>query len=141
MNATYIDELTTELPKSIPSAAVREFEKKYLNNSSTTPSLRYTIPRTQEELNSARKAAVPKKTADDMQWCLKVWKGWSEHRNAVCPTEKIPITEKELPKADEDLLCFSLPRFMLKIRNQYGGECAPDTLHHLVCGVLRHVSY
>ena len=59
----------------------------------------------------------------------------------MCPTEKIPITEKELPKADEDLLCFSLPRFMLKIRNQYGGECAPDTLHHLVCGVLRHVSY
>ena len=58
MNATYIDELTTELPKTIPPAAVREFEKKYLNNSSTIPSSRYTTPQMQDELNRTRKAAI-----------------------------------------------------------------------------------
>ena len=33
---------------------------------------------------------------------------------------------------DEDMLCFALHRFMLEIiiRNQNGGEYAPDTLHH-----------
>ena len=61
MNAIYIDELNNRASKKQTSVAVQKFEKKYLNNSSTTPSSRYATPLTQDELNSARKAAIPKK--------------------------------------------------------------------------------
>ena len=70
MNATYIDELNNRASKkqtSVQLPGVREFEKKYLNNSSTTPSSRYATPLTQDKYNSARKAAVPKKTTDERQ--------------------------------------------------------------------------
>ena len=62
----------------------------------------------------------------------------STETQCVLP-KKFLQRKKEPASADEDMLCFALQRFMLEIRNQNGGEYAPDALHHLVCGVLRHV--
>ena len=59
MNATYIDELNNRASKK----QTFSYRSRIWNNSSTTPSSRYTTPLMQDELNSARKAAVPKKTA------------------------------------------------------------------------------
>ena len=131
---TYIDKIA-RLPDKGPSLTpVKEFKRGYLNNCDTTSSMRYTSPKSSEDLVKAREASVPKMNREDTQWCLNVWKNWSDHRNSIIPATKVLHVE-ELSTAELDTLALSLERLILEIRNKQGSEYAPGTLHHLVCGI------
>ena len=70
-----------------------------------------------------RKAAVPRKTVEDTEWCLQVWKDWSEERNKRC-VEQVPVYGQLCSVTGETLSLWL--------------ENAANTLHHLVCGIMRH---
>ena len=41
--------------------------------------------------------------------------------------------------SDPQQLSYWLERFVLKIRTKNGSEYNPNSLHHFVCGILRHI--
>ena len=114
---TYIDQIA-RLPDEGPSLTpVKEFERRYLNNCDTIPSMRYASPKSSEDLVKAREASVPKRTREDTQWCLNIWKDWSDHRNSISPATKV-LHAEELSTAELDTLALSLERFVLEIRKK-----------------------
>ena len=42
---------------------------------------RFAAPLSEEQIAEARKAAIPKKTQLDTQYCIKVWHEWRNYRN------------------------------------------------------------
>ena len=52
-----------------------------------------------------------------------------DHRSPEDPTELV---------SDPQQLSYWLERFVLEIRMKNGSEYNPNSLHHLVCGILRH---
>ena len=53
-------------------------------------------PKSREEVEAARKASMPKKTREDMQYCMRVWKDWRE-----CSQDTIDITAMTKVELDE----------------------------------------
>ena len=47
------------------------------------PTERYAAPVTDQQIVAMRDKAVPKKTALDTMYCIKVWKDWSNHRTCT----------------------------------------------------------
>ena len=84
----------------------------------------------------ARRVSVPEKTQQDTRWCVRQWDEWAEYRNSHATKEKIPTPITSLPLKD---LAHWLERFVLEVRKQDGSEYIPSTLHHIVCGLMRHV--
>ena len=80
----YIDEID-RFPDEGPNLApVKEFEGgTFIIIVKLSLSMRHASPKSSEELVKAREASVPKKTREDTQWCLNVWKDWSNHRNSI----------------------------------------------------------
>ena len=57
--------------------ASEQYEENSLkSNSAQMP--RFAVPKTEEEVQQARQARVPKKTQIDTRYCTKIWKNWSE---------------------------------------------------------------
>ena len=104
------------------------------NNTAQMP--RFAVPKTEEEVKQARKARVPKKTQIDTRYCTKIWKTWSEYRNSVVKNEQVP---EDISTLDGDKLQYWLSRFVLEVRKKSGLEYPPNTLHHICCGLLRHL--
>ncbi len=93
---------------------------------------RFATPVTDEEVTEARKMAVPKRTAQDTQYCIRQFESWRDHRNlhgSIVPS---------LHDLDPCTLSHWLTRFVLEIRKVNGSEYPPNSLHHLVCGIMRH---
>ena len=42
----------------------------------------FAAPKTLDNVQQAKAAAVPKETSRDTQWCVKLWKTWTKKRNA-----------------------------------------------------------
>ena len=77
--------------------------------------------------------AIPKKTAQDTQYCLRQWEAWRQNRNSIHP--EVPT----LLEMNEESLSHWLTRFVLEVRKMDGTEYPPNTLHHIVCGIMRHL--
>lgn len=72
---------------------------------------------------------MPKRTQDDMAYCMRVWKEWRECRvekNAECITSVSKTDLQEL-----------LSHFILEIRKKNGSEYPPNTIYHICCGIMR----
>jgi len=90
-------------------------------------------PMSDSEVQQAKKFAVPRRTQKDTLWCISLWKEWSEARNSRVE-EQIP---SDICKLSNHLLQHWLSRFVLEVRKKYGMEYPPDTLYHIVCGIMR----
>ena len=90
---------------------------------------RFAPPKSDKEVEAARKASMPKKTRNDMDYCMRIWMEWKECRNIK--TETTAMTKVELNEA----LC----RFVLEIRKKDGSEYPPNTVHHICCGIMRYL--
>lgn len=97
-------------------------------------SSRYAIPVTDEAVTRARIESVPRKTRDDSAYCVRLWQDWASNRLQVT-NEKVP----SLTELDKQGLQYWLSRFVMEIRNKKGKEYAPSSLHHIVCGIMRHL--
>lgn len=97
---------------------------------------RYAQAKTDDQVLLARKSSVPEKTQQDTKWCVRLWDEWAEHRNSQMPDKQIATPITAIPLGD---LSYWLERFVLEIRKRDGSEYVPATLHHIVCGIMRHL--
>jgi hypothetical protein len=98
--------------------------------------VRYAIPVTDEEVAKARIESVPKKTREDSEYCIRLWKDWAENRNNLTGAVVPPLMELA---SDSERLQYWLSRFVMEIRTKKGITYNPNSLHHLVCGIMRHI--
>ena len=133
-----LDKILSQLP------AVESFEQ-YFPHSATSEDAtkmvdRFREPVSKEEVKATQKAAVPKNTQKNTNWAVTVWKECSKSR-----WTRFPSAPAECP-AHLYVLAFSplqldywLTRFVLEARRKDGKPYPPNTLHQLVCGILRYV--
>lgn len=126
-----------EVPPSssiIPEHLSANSEAPTCSSSSLPPqdSSRFAEPKTNDEVAEARKDAVPKKTRQDTEYC-RVFEAWRAYRNSCGST--LPT----LLEMDKHTLSHWLIRFVLEARKANGSEYPPNTLHHIVCGIMRHM--
>ena len=95
----------------------------------TTSNPRFAPPKTDKEIEEARKASMAKKTREDMKYCVRVWEEWKKCRNISKKTKA--MTETELND--------NLSHFVLEIRKTDGNEYPPDTVYHICCGIMRYL--
>ena len=93
---------------------------------------RFGTPKTEGEILLARRESVPKRTRQDTAYCIRLWNEWSKYR---CETSEVHIPL--LMEMDAYSLQYWMTRFILEVRKQNGDEYPPNTLHHLVCGIMR----
>ena len=96
-------------------------------------SSRFATPITDEEVVELRKMAIPKRTMQDTQYCIRQWEAWRDHRNLS------GLVVPSLCDMDTQSLSHWLTRFVLEVRKVNGSEYPPNTLHHIVCGIMRHL--
>ena len=132
--ADYLDSVFLE--------ASEQFERP--GNLLTTPSVvnytanatRFAIPKSEEEVQQARKARIPKKTQTDTKYCVDIWKNWSIYRNSVVNTEQV---NEDITALDNNGIQYWMSQFVLEVWKKDGSEYPPNTLHHICCGILRHI--
>lgn len=96
---------------------------------------RYALPKTDEEIKRAREESVPKTTRTDTAYCIRLWNDWAENRNKHTNETVPPFDQLH----DKGILQCWLTRFILEVRSKKGTEYTPNTLHHIVCGIMRHL--
>ena len=90
-----------------------------------------------QELQEAKKCAVPKNTDKCTNWALNIWKEWSTHRqkqfssHSQWPTHLMITQPKELD--------YWLSKFVLEARKANGDCYTPDTLYSICSGLLRYI--
>ena len=97
---------------------------------------RFAAPKTEEEVVAARKDSVPRKTQLDTKYCIKVWHDWRKYRNSVDTTSQV---HEDFKRLDKKKLSFWLSCFILETRKQDGSEYPPNSLHHIVCGIMGYL--
>ena len=85
-----------------------------------------------EAVKEARKAAVPKTMQKDTLWCIRLWNEWTKERNSRIE-EQIPL---DITTLSPTVLQRSLSRFVLEVKKKDGTPYPPDSLYHLVCGIM-----
>ncbi len=97
---------------------------------------RFARPKTDAEVLQMRATAVPDKTRQDTAYCVQVWDAWSASRSDNSEAERtIPL----LLQLTTEELQFWLTRFVLEARKKDGSKYPPNSLHHLVCSLMRHI--
>ena len=104
------------------------------NPAATTSARPFAAPKTDQEIVDARVSGIPKKRQEDTQYCVKLWEEWCKYRQQNHYNCIPGLTELQ-PK---DLQHW-LVRFILEVRKKDGSEFAPNTLHHICCGIMRYL--
>ena len=99
---------------------------------------RFAPPKTEEEIEKARIESIPKKTREDTAYCVRLWLSWSDYRTA---TTGIPVPSLAVLSATTADLQYWLIRFIHEIRKKNGLEYPPNTLHHIISGIMRHIRH
>ena len=97
---------------------------------------RFAAPKTEAEIVQARTQGVPLKTQKDTKYCVGVWESWREYRNSTTGAAIAPLTELNHSELDH-----WLTRFILEVRKKDGSEFPPNSLHHICCGLMRHLRW
>ena len=101
---------------------------------------RFADPKSDEEVNNMRSTAVPRKTKADTEYCMRIWDTWRKERisrdeaDSEADKQITPITQM-----DKEVMKRWLILFVLEVRKQNGTEYPPNTLHHIVCGIMRYL--
>ena len=95
---------------------------------------RYAKPVTDDEVTKARYESVPKKTRDDSAYCVRLWEDWAKNRQKVVSVEVPPLSQ-----LDKQGLKYWLSRFVMEVRTKKGEKYAPNSLHHILCEIMRHL--
>ena len=103
---------------------------------STSCNRPFATPKTEEEIEQARLTGVPRKTQKDREYCVRLWSAWSTHYQAAAGVTIPPLAE-----IDSSELQRLLTHFILEIRKKDGSEFPPNSLHHLVCGLMRYIRH
>ncbi len=94
---------------------------------------RFSQPVPDDEIVKARMKAIPKKTRQDTDYCVRLWNSWRDNRR------KLGFDVPQLSEVDKIIQAQWLTRFILEVRKINGSEYPPNTLYHIVNGIMRHV--
>ena len=117
---------------SLMLTALNDYEFK--PSHTTSKSRPFASPVSDEYIRQARLETVPKKTREDTKYCVNLWEEWRTYRLEHCSVSIPPMLE--LNNAD---LQFWLTRFIIEVRKKDGSHFPPNTLHHICCGIMRHL--
>ena len=98
---------------------------------------RFAPPKSDDEVQAARKNAVPSNTAKNTNWAVKVWRDWRGHRLQMCnstldcPPHLLLCSNSELD--------YWLSKFVLEARRLDGQPYPPRTMYGIVCSIMRYV--
>ena len=99
------------------------------------PHPRFAEPFSDTAVEQARREGVPKTTQKDTLWCISLLRDWIGERNKRCQ-EQVPTDFcAQSIGTTQHWMC----RFILEVRKKDGSCYLPDTLHHIVCGILRYL--
>ena len=98
--------------------------------------LRFAPPQSEQQIQGARIDGIPEATKKDTKYCLKIWEQWSKQRHTQTNTPIPPLTT--MPTSQ---LSYWLIRFVLEARKRNGEPYPPNSLHHIVMGVVRHLRW
>ena len=101
-------------------------------DSALQPPTRFAPPKSAAEALIARQKGIPKKTQQDTNYCKNIWDEWRKHRSHVTGTEIGSLDQLPLEE-----LAHWLTMFILEARKKTGEVYPPNTLHHIVCGLMR----
>ena len=91
-----------------------------------------------DKLADLAKGFFPDNTEKNTRWALKNFDLWRKARNTCRPEDSVPVNFFQC--TDPKLLNRHLSRFVLEMRKSNGERYPPATLHHLLCGLLRHLN-
>ena len=125
-----------ELDKLLMLASQQFEEQQSSTMEITFPHTRFAAPKSEEEILQMRQNAVPLKTRQDTAYCLRVWDAWAASRNENTELiDKIP----PLLQITTEKLQFWITRFVLETRKKDGTEYPPNSLYHIVTGLMRYL--
>lgn len=83
------------------------------------------------------KEVVPVNTDKSTRWALCNFEAWKKAGNERYPSD--PVPDDLLMSTDPAILNTHHSRFVLETRKSNGENYPPETLHYLLCGLLRHM--
>jgi hypothetical protein len=89
-------------------------------------------PKSDDEIQQARERAIPSKTLADTKYCMGILNEWRR-----CRVDIIPSIED----MSREQMQYWLTRFVLEVRKKSGDVYPPNTLHHIIVGIMRHVHW
>ena len=90
-------------------------------------------------MDKAGNNAIPTKTRQDTAYCVRLWDAWANFCNQRPGTSFSYVPSLPNIANNPGALQYWLSRFCLEVRKKDGSEFPPDTLHHLICGLMRHI--
>ena len=109
-----------------------------LSSTAKSVAKRFAPRKTEEEIEKARISSIPKRTREDTAYCVRLWLSWSEYRAA---TTGIPVPSLAILSATTKVLQYWLIRFIHEIRKKDSSEYPPNTLHHIISVIMRHIHH
>ena len=98
--------------------------------------LRFAQPLTDEQIMGARQAGIPQSTKKDTKYCVNIWEEWSKQRQQTTNTTIPPLATME-----SSHIAHWMTRFILEARKKSGDPYPPNTLHHIVTGLMRYLRW
>jgi hypothetical protein len=97
-----------------------------------------------QQVASASTPFVPKNTARQTQWSVKVFNDWASHRNSQVTNNAEKVPDNFLSRVEcatsAQMLNTWLIRFILEgTRKQDGSLYPAETVYSLLCGLCRHL--
>ena len=80
-----------------------------------------------------------KKTVKDTLWCIKQWDNRTRWKNSLSSDGQFPAIPFPITSLKREELAKYLKVFIIEVRKKNGSEYVPDTLYHIVCGIMRHL--
>ncbi len=119
--------------QSSPSQSGLQFSSSQSALQTIASVSRFSQPVPDDEIVKARIKAIPKKTRQDTDYCVRLWNSWRDNRR------KLGFDVPQLSEVDKIIQAQWLTRFILEVRKINGSEYPPNTLYHIVNGIMRHV--
>ena len=138
---TYEHSSSSTLPPPEPTQTQRNSaptSPSHVNSTASpaTSSSCFGKPKTDEEIQLHRQKALPAKTVTDTKYCIGQFEAWRKHR-----METALVSIPTITGMTKEEMQYWLIRFVLEVRKKSGDVYPPNTLHHIVVGIMRHVRW
>ena len=75
----------------------------------------------------------------DTLWCIKQWDNWTRWKNSLSSDGQFPAIPFPITSLKREELAKYLEVFIIEVQKKNGSEYVPDTLYHIVCGIMWHL--
>ena len=94
---------------------------------------RFALPQTEDDILRGRDAGIPETTKKDTRYCVSAW---SKEREQTTHTHIPSLSTMTVAQ-----LSHWMTRFILEARKKNGDPYPPNSLHHIVTGLMRQLRW